>query len=177
MAIKGSPALQLLTAYRLVKQVTLPWIEWEAYKLGLISKEGKKLKKTSSQKDHESLPIMTVLAMNIKRIIQRLPGGGSKFATLAAALFLLKEEADLGDETILTILEQLGVDIEYPDPCQPPIHESETIILGDRCLRHCKWKTNESFLGHWSITEGKDIITGETVRFLTDENGAIDHEE
>jgi hypothetical protein len=84
-----------LIAYRILKMLVTPFKETEAYKLGIIDDKGKNLKKvsqldTAAEKDAYS--ILYRLVFNMKKIINRLPGGESKIKTLVAALFLIKEQ-------------------------------------------------------------------------------------
>jgi len=169
MSIKGSPALQLLTAYRLVKQIIKPWEEWDAYKVGLIDKKGKKIKDSKTDAEHNSFPVMTVFAANIKRLVQKIPGGGSKFGSLAAAMFMLKEEAGMTDESVFLMLEKLDIEFEAPQP-KPGPWLSESVYYGNDLLRHVH-HTKEKFLGFWDIYEGTDILTGEIVRFIDADDG------
>jgi len=163
MSIAGTGTIQLLTAYRLVKQITLPWEEWEAFKLGLIDKNGKKIRNSKTNAEEEAMSLMKVLAANIKRLVQRLPGGKSKFGSLAAALFLLKEELELTDDTIELVLEKLEVEIEQPDIGGQFLKES--VVYNDKLIRNVEL-TQEHFLHFWNIYEGKDILSGKQIRFI-----------
>jgi len=167
MSIGGTGSIQLLTAYRLVKQITKPWKEWEAFDLGLIDKNGKKIRDSKTPAEQNSMSLMKVLAANIKRIVQSLPGGKSKFGSLAAALFLLREELDLTDDTIELVLEKINVDIEQPEIVGKRFLHEE-VYYENTILRNVSY-TQEHFLGFWNIYEGRDILTGKTVRFIDEQ--------
>lgn len=83
-----------LIAYRMLTLLVTPFEETDAYKLGIIDKDGKNLIKaskleTSQQKDAYSY--LHRLVFNIKKILNRLPGGESKLKNIVAALWLIKE--------------------------------------------------------------------------------------
>ena len=81
-------------AYQFLKKLTTPFNKTEAFKLGIIDKNGKVLRKRKelSSKERDSYKIMDTIAFNLKKLLQKLPGGKSKIASLGAALFLMKEE-------------------------------------------------------------------------------------
>lgn len=83
-----------LIAYKILTMLITPFEETEAYKLGIIDKDGKNLIKTSkmdSSDQKDSYSYLTRLVFNIKKIINRLPGGDSKLKNLVAAFWLVKE--------------------------------------------------------------------------------------
>jgi hypothetical protein len=91
-------ALGAFIAYMLVKQLSKPWEEWDAFKLGLIDNKGKTLKKASNAEEKSAMNTGTILAKNIKKLMQRIPFGQSKLASLAAALYLVKENNNIIDD-------------------------------------------------------------------------------
>lgn len=83
-----------LVAYKILTMLITPFEETEAYKLGIIDKDGKNLIKTSkmdSSAQKDAYSYLTRLVFNIKKIINRLPGGDSKLKNLVAAFWLVKE--------------------------------------------------------------------------------------
>ena len=97
-------------AYQFIKKLTTPFKDTEAYKLGIIDEKGKVLKKRSSltSKEKESYKLMDTLVFNMKKLLEKLPGGKSKIGSLAAALFLLKEENVTEDTLEVLFLEFLN---------------------------------------------------------------------
>jgi len=88
-------AIDLLITYRLIKLLTTPFEQQDAYKLGIIDKDGKVLRKAKQLKTPEEKDSYTLLhrfVFNLKRLINVIPGGKSKFGTYAAALGLLLRE-------------------------------------------------------------------------------------
>ena len=76
-----------------------PFEKQDAYKYGIIDKNGKVLRKTKelkTAKERDSYTILHRFVFNLKRLINVIPGGKSKIGTYAAALgLLLKESKDL----------------------------------------------------------------------------------
>ena len=82
-------------AYQFIKKLVTPFSSTEAFRLGIIDEKGKILKKRSSlrtKEEREAYTLSDTLIFNLKKILAKVPGGSTKFATFAAALFLLKEE-------------------------------------------------------------------------------------
>jgi hypothetical protein len=86
-----SQVVDLYLVYEFVKRLSTPFNETKAFKLGLIDDKGKRLKKASTKDEKNAMTYYDRLIFNLKRLLAKLPGGESKFVTLAAALFLLKE--------------------------------------------------------------------------------------
>jgi hypothetical protein len=81
---------------------TTPFAEWEANKTGVIDDEGNIIvpsdKRTIAQDD--SFTKFDLLILKLKRVLEKLPFGKTKLASYAAALFLLKEEKNIKEETL-----------------------------------------------------------------------------
>ena len=94
-----SRAIDLLITYRVIKMLVTPFDNTDAYKLGIIDKNGKVLRKAKTLKTPKEKDAYTLLhrfVFNLKRLINFIPGGKSKLGTYAAALgLLLKENKDI----------------------------------------------------------------------------------
>ena len=92
-------AIDVLITYRIIKMLITPFEKQDAYKYGIIDKNGKVLRKTKelrTSKERDSYTILHRFVFNLKRLINVIPGGKSKIGTYAAALgLLLKESKDL----------------------------------------------------------------------------------
>ena len=91
--------------YQFIKKLVTPFEKTDAFKLGIIDKNGKILKKRRDLegKEKEAYTLSDTLVWNIKKLIGKIPGGKSKIASYAAALFLIKEqtgEYKIDDEEI-----------------------------------------------------------------------------
>lgn len=102
----------LVYAFRFVKMLVTDWKDWDAYKLGLIDESGKRIKTNkldSDEKKSAYTPFIRLTA-NIKRLLTKVPGGGSKLGSFAAALYLIKEQYSIGDDKLAKILQDHGID-------------------------------------------------------------------
>ena len=89
-----SRAVDLFVTYRFIKLLVTPWNKQEAFKLGIIDKNGKSLKKARDlgrEEERASYTLLHRLVFNCKRIMCKIPFIRSQLGTYAAALFLLKE--------------------------------------------------------------------------------------
>lgn len=109
----ASRAGDLYYTFRFVKLLTTPWEETDAYKLGIIDADGKRIKSKSINTSEEKDAYTTFhrLVYNIKRLINKLPGGGSKIASYASAFFLLKEHLGLSDASVEKIISKIDLDV------------------------------------------------------------------
>ena len=105
-------AADTLYTVRFLRLLTTPWEETGAFKEGLIDDEGNKIKKPFTEKEKSVYNTFHRLVFNVKKLINKAPGGQSKIASYAAALFLIKENANLGDKSIEKILEVCKVNPE-----------------------------------------------------------------
>jgi hypothetical protein len=95
--------IDLYIVYRILRKLTTPFTEWDAFKTGVIDAEGNLLKKSDqrrSQAEMDSYTPLDNLVAKLKRLLAKVPGGSGKFATYAAALLLIKEEKTLTEENI-----------------------------------------------------------------------------
>lgn len=103
----------LVYAFRIVKLLTTPWDKQEAFKYGIIDKNGTLLRKSDTLKTPEEKGAYTYLhriVFNLKRLLGMVPGGKSFAGAAAASLLLLKEELDevhMSDESWQLILDAI----------------------------------------------------------------------
>lgn len=96
-------------AIRFLKLLVTPWNKTKAFELGIIDDNGKIIKKGKDLKDSKEKGAYTIfhrLVFNIKRLLQKVPGGKSAVASYAAALFLIKEETGMSEKQIQKTLEK-----------------------------------------------------------------------
>ena len=103
----------LVYTFRFIRMLVMDWKNWDAYKTGLIDENGKRIKsvKMSTPEQKASYTPFIRLAANIKRLVAKIPGGGSKLGSFAAALYLIKEKYNLSDDNLDAILKKADVDI------------------------------------------------------------------
>jgi len=86
-------------AYRILSMLVKNFKDTQAYKLGLIDDKGKNIKKPQTSKEKDAYTYLHKLVFNMKKIINRLPGGESKLKSVVTALFLIKEYYESGSRT------------------------------------------------------------------------------
>jgi hypothetical protein len=96
----GSKVVDIYVLYRIIKDLSTPIEETDAFKFGLIDKNGKRLRddkgvtiKAKTKKEKAADSYYHRFIRNIKKLMSKV-GLGSKVATFAAALFLLKEHVE-----------------------------------------------------------------------------------
>jgi len=91
-----------LIAYKVLSMLVTNFEDTQAFKLGIIDNTGKNLKKVSTLKTSEEKDAYNYLhrlVFNMKKILNKLPGGESKLKSLVAALFLVKEYYQSGNRS------------------------------------------------------------------------------
>lgn len=90
----SSTAIDNLIALKVLYMLVKPFDQTEAYKLGVIDKDGKLLvkQKDQTQQQKDAYNYLDRLVFNLKRLIAKLPGGKSMMASFIAALYLIKED-------------------------------------------------------------------------------------
>ncbi len=92
-------AIDLFVTYRFIKILVTPFEKQEAYKLGVIDKNGNRILIPGTNKptilntiaEKNSYTVLHKLVFNIKKIFAKVPGLRTKLGSYAAALFLLKD--------------------------------------------------------------------------------------
>lgn len=107
----------LVYTFRFLKLLVTPFDETEAYKKGIIDERGNRRKEydtntVNARKDLKNYytPFHR-LVFNIKKLLAKAPGGSSRIASYAAALYLLKEKYDLSDSNLERILSESNIEV------------------------------------------------------------------
>jgi hypothetical protein len=98
-----------LIAYRVLKMLVTNFTDTEAFKLGIIDAKGKNLRKANTLKtsdERNAYTFLNRLVFNMKKIINRLPGGENKTKSLVAALWLVKETYESGSRSTAMMQEK-----------------------------------------------------------------------
>jgi len=105
-----------LIAYRILSMLVTSFDKTSAYRLGIVDETGKVLRKMAdlrTDEERNSYTYLHRLVFNLKRILNKLPGGESKLKNIVAAFFLIKEcyekndSAALLEEKYMAILQKL----------------------------------------------------------------------
>lgn len=113
VAKRGADAFYAL---RLSRLLHLRFERWEAYRLGIIDKDGKKLRDPETAREKSNWTMFHVTVRNIKRIVGVLPGG--KAALDYGASYLL----------LIEFAKEYGLSSEFAKTC---VHIEESVVAGD----------------------------------------------
>lgn len=93
--------------YQLVSRLIRPFDKWPAFQHGIIDKNGNVLKRRStlSAMEQQHWGYFDILVANIKKMIGKLPGGKSRLANFAAAVYLMKEHKHYDEDEIEQLTE------------------------------------------------------------------------
>ena len=58
---------ETFVSYTLLQLIGKPWIEWDAYKVGIIDERGKVLRKSKTREERDIMGPITILALNFKK--------------------------------------------------------------------------------------------------------------
>ena len=142
-------AIDLFITYRFIKLLTQPFEKTEAYKLGVIDKNGKRNVQpgttrptqlaTTEQKN--SYTILHKLIFNIKKIFSKVPGLRTKVGTYAAALFLLKDtfkeqvdDPQMFEKEFIKYLQEQGIEFDGTIDLEEVIGFGEILPKGEYAL-------------------------------------------
>lgn len=144
-----SRAADTAYAFRFVRLLVQKWENTDAFKLGIIDKNGKSIKKAKLPVEKAAYTYFHILVFNIKRLIGRIPFGKTALASWATALFLLKEQTGLTDQEMQQAFDGV-LDFDPTD-----LKEStETWFQSDGCLSP----------GIYTLTQ--DIMSPVTAAFI-----------
>lgn len=89
--------------YRILRLLVTPFVDTDAYKLGIVDNRGKELKRMRdlhTVKERDAYTLLHRLVFRLKRIIEKVPVENKKLLSFAAALALIKEHHDKGIEPV-----------------------------------------------------------------------------
>ena len=126
-------AIDLFVTYRFIKLLVTPFEKTDAFKLGIIDKDGnrvippkpkigpwdKRPKPLSTSEERNSYTVLHKLVFNIKKLFAKVPGLRTKLGTYAAALFLLKDtfkesvdDPDVFEKEFMKYLKEEGYELD-----------------------------------------------------------------
>ena len=125
--------------YQFLKKLVTPFEKTKAFELGIIDEKGKILKKQRELKtseEKEAYSLSDTLIWNIKKLLGKVPGGQSRIASYAAALFLIKEQH--GDYKITD--EEL--ENQFFDKFEE-MYNNDNLLFDEKTLRKVETALNE----------------------------------
>ena len=126
-------AIDLFVTYRFIKVLVTPFEKTDAYKLGIIDKDGNRVMPPPTKggvrqtkpnplnpsEEKSAYTVLHKLVFNIKKLFGKVPGLRTKLGTYAAALFLLKDtfkesvaDPDVFEKEFMKYLKEQGYEID-----------------------------------------------------------------
>lgn len=96
--------VDLYLVYSFIRRLVTPFDKWEAYKLGIIDEKGnilRKRKEFTKADERKAFGIFDIMILKLKKLLAKVPGGSSRLASYAAALWLIKEWNHFSDNSFL----------------------------------------------------------------------------
>jgi hypothetical protein len=86
--------MDIYLIYEFLRRLTTPFEKWDAYKTGVIDKNGKVVasKEDRTPEQEKSWGYYDRLLANLKKLLGKVPLGKTRVASFAAALLLLREQ-------------------------------------------------------------------------------------
>ena len=109
MPLNVKSATDIYMTYRFIRSLVTPFEKTKAYEFGIIDKDGNPLKKKrdlTTREEKNSYTVYDRLVFKLKRLLGKIPGGRSRLASYAAALWLIKEHICDGNSEQAYIIEQ-----------------------------------------------------------------------
>ena len=171
-------AIDLFVTYRFIKLLVTPFEKTEAFKLGIIDKDGNRVLPTTppggvrkvvpeplvSTEEKNAYTILHKLVFNIKKLFGKVPGLRTKLGTYAAALFLLKDtfkesvdDPDVFEKEFMKYLREQGYEID-DSISEEVIGFGEVLPKGEYVLVNDILNTEEEEL---TAKKGDKVVTFE----------------
>lgn len=152
----------LVYTFRFLRLLTTKFEDTEAYKHGIIDINGKRIKSfdlnllVNRDLYRDYYTPFHRLVFNIKKLMAKVPFGGTTLASYAAALYLLKEEFGVSDKQINESLRRAGV-----DPLDFLVEKTEWFVTSDKRLSPGSYRLKEDKIVSSTLEEianKKDLI-------------------
>lgn len=119
MAYTSHSVMDNAIALRLLVMLTTPFKEMDAYKSGIIDEKGKYIVKPNNRtaEQKRTLTYLDKLIINVKKMINKLPGGENNLKNIIAAMILIKENMEVENKIVLTEenFSKIYDDVKYDD--------------------------------------------------------------
>lgn len=103
MAIPSTGIFDSVLVYQFLKRLVTPIEDFPAYKTGVIDKNGKVIvpKNRRTQEQRNSFKIFDNMILKMKKLLAKIPGGRSKLASYAAALWFVREHHEWDEDRLI----------------------------------------------------------------------------
>ena len=157
--------------YQFLKKLVTPFEKTEAFKLGIIDKDGKILKKRrdlETKEEKSAYNLSDTLVWNLKKILGKIPLGKTRLASYAAALYLIKEQ---GNGKILVDEKELEKQFfDYFEKLQSDeLSESTYDNISDKTVIGILQAYDEEQESHSKFLTLANIYTGLSKKYIQEE--------
>jgi hypothetical protein len=157
--------------YQFLKKLVTPFEKTEAFKLGIIDKDGKILKKRrdlETTEEKKAYNLSDTLVWNLKKILGKIPLGKTRLASYAAALYLIKEQ---GNGKILVDEKELEKQFfDYFEKLQSDeLSESTYDNVSDKTVIGILQAYDEEQESHSKFLTLANIYTGLSKKYIQEE--------
>jgi len=163
-------AIDLFVTYRFIKILVTPFEKQEAYKLGVIDKNGNRILIPGTNKptilntiaEKNSYTVLHKLVFNIKKIFSKVPGLRTKLGSYAAALFLLKDtfkenvDPEMWEKQLMKYIKENNIELDNTI--------SEEVTLDDGKLPKGLYKLVNDITFDAEDAESPDALEGDEVQ-------------
>jgi hypothetical protein len=159
--------VDIYLVYSFLRRLATPFDKWDAFRLGIIDKDGNILRKQKDLRtsdERKAFGYFDILVLNIKKLLGKLPGGSSRLASYAAALFLIREGREFEGVDLSEDILQQGLDY-YIDLLEDRDVNGELLELFDKPM---SFKVEKDTPGLFTASAK---IENETLGFMGQENG------
>ena len=178
----ASRAIDAFITFRFLKLLVTPFDKTEAFKLGIIDNRGKVLRRYKTLErieERQAYTILHRLVFNIKKLIEKVPGGKSRLASYAAALFLIKEhvsemhdcDGELLEKEFYKYLKEHDLLVEEDNSIHEDIAFADKLLKGSyRLVQDVGTDEDDKVIGKtgdivtvYADTNAKDNVMGQDV--------------
>ena len=163
-------AIDLFVTYRFIKILVTPFEKQEAYKLGIIDKNGNRILIPGTNKptilntiaEKNSYTVLHKLVFNIKKIFAKVPGLRTKLGSYAAALFLLKDtfkesvDPEMWEHQLMKYIKENNIELDNTI--------SEEVTLDNGMLSKGLYKLTNDITFDAEDAESPDALEGDEVQ-------------
>ena len=148
--------VDLYLVYRILRRLTQPFTDWEAYKQGVIDDEGNILKKSDDRRteaEKTSFTKFDLIVLKLKKLLGTIPFGKTKIASYAAALWFLKEQRNLTEDNLQEEFEKFCIKENLLNEARIDKHELSGKVVIDGHVFSDAGKSGRSTYGRYSVKD------------------------
>lgn len=97
-----SNTIDNIIAFKILKTLVIPFKDTEAFKHGIIDAKGNVVKTNLIENDYDYYNNFHKIIFNLKKLLNKVPGGDKYTKNLVAAYMLLQEEVAANNTSVIT---------------------------------------------------------------------------